>query len=122
LSSYIENNLITDESITYQTNYHWVIYFSWSSLITLGIYAWIKKWTSEFAITTRRIVIKHGLIQRHTFEMNLSKIETVNVHQSVLGRMLNYGTVEIVGTGGTRETFSNISDPLEFRKKFQEQC
>jgi len=122
LSSYIENNLITDESITYQTNYHWVVYFSWSSLITLGIYAWIKKWTSEFAITTRRIVIKHGLVQRNTFEMNLSKIETVNVTQSVLGRMLNYGTVEIVGTGGTREAFNDISDPLEFRKKFQEQC
>ena len=122
MSSYIENNLITDESITYQTNYHWVVYFSWSSLITLGIYAWIKKWTSEFAITTRRIVIKHGLVQRNTFEMNLSKIETVNVTQSVLGRMLNYGTVEIVGTGGTREAFNDISDPLEFRKKFQEQC
>jgi uncharacterized membrane protein YdbT with pleckstrin-like domain len=52
--------------------------------------------------------------------MNLSKIESVNVDQSILGRMLGYGTIRIIGTGGTREEFPNISNPIEFRKKFQE--
>jgi uncharacterized membrane protein YdbT with pleckstrin-like domain len=52
--------------------------------------------------------------------MNLNKIETVNVEQSVIARMLGYGTITVIGTGGTRETFSHIAHPLEFRKKFIE--
>jgi uncharacterized membrane protein YdbT with pleckstrin-like domain len=52
--------------------------------------------------------------------MNHSKIESVNVDQSILGRILGYGTIRIVGSGGTKEVFPNISKPLLFRKKFQE--
>jgi uncharacterized membrane protein YdbT with pleckstrin-like domain len=52
--------------------------------------------------------------------MNLSKIESVNVNQGILGRMLGYGTIVVVGTGGTNEPFAYITDPLTFRKKFQE--
>jgi len=54
--------------------------------------------------------------------MNLSKIESVNVDQKVIGRVLNYGSKTIIGTGGTKESFHNISKPLEFRKAFQELC
>jgi uncharacterized membrane protein YdbT with pleckstrin-like domain len=54
--------------------------------------------------------------------MNLSKIESVNVEQSIMGRILNYGSITIIGSGGTRETFHNIAHPLEFRKSFQELC
>ena len=52
--------------------------------------------------------------------MNLSKIESVNIDQSILGRILGYGTIHIIGTGGTKEAFPQIQKPLEFRKKFQE--
>jgi uncharacterized membrane protein YdbT with pleckstrin-like domain len=52
--------------------------------------------------------------------MNLNKIESVNVDQSIMGRLLGYGTVTIIGTGGSRETFEQIADPIQFRKKFQE--
>ena len=55
-----------------------------------------------------------------TLEMNLTKIESVNVDQSILGRILGYGTITIIGTGGTRESFHDISSPLLFRRKFQE--
>jgi uncharacterized membrane protein YdbT with pleckstrin-like domain len=82
----------------------------------------MERWLSEYVITNRRIIIKRGFIARDTFEMNLSKIESVNVDQSVMGRILNYGSITIIGTGGTRETFHNISKPLEFRKAFQELC
>jgi uncharacterized membrane protein YdbT with pleckstrin-like domain len=54
--------------------------------------------------------------------MNLSKIESVNVDQSFMGRILGYGSMTIIGTGGTREAFRNIRKPLEFRKAFQELC
>jgi uncharacterized membrane protein YdbT with pleckstrin-like domain len=80
----------------------------------------IDKYTDEFAITNKRVIIKTGLISRKTFEMNHSKIESVNVDQGVFGRLLGYGTIRIVGSGGTREIFPKIQNPLEFRKKFQE--
>jgi len=64
--------------------------------------------SSEFAITNKRVIIKVGLISRKTLEMNLSKIESVNVDQSILGRILRYGTLTVIGTGGTRETFTTI--------------
>jgi uncharacterized membrane protein YdbT with pleckstrin-like domain len=54
--------------------------------------------------------------------MNLSKIETVNVDQSVMGRILNYGSIIIIGTGGTTERFHNIARPMVFKRRFQEQC
>jgi uncharacterized membrane protein YdbT with pleckstrin-like domain len=62
---------------------------------------------------------KTGIISRRTLEMNLNKVETVNVDE-YLGRILGYGTIRIVGTGGTNEVFENIAHPIEFRKKFLE--
>ena len=122
MGSYVNKHLIKDESVAYETKLHWVIFFSLKSIFTLTIYAWLKRWLSEFVITNRRIVIKEGFIARRTFEMNLSKIETVNVDQTVMGRMLNFGSITIIGTGGTKETFHNIARPMAFRKAFQELC
>lgn len=120
MGHYINNNLIRDERVELETSYHWIIFFSLRSLFTLFIAPAIDKWTDEFAITNKRVIIKTGLISRKTFEMNHSKIESVNVDQSILGRILGYGTITIVGSGGTREVFPNISKPLAFRKMFQE--
>ena len=120
MGTYIDNNLIKDEHIELETTYHWIIFCNLRAILTLFIAPLIDKYSDEFAITNRRVIIKTGLISRKTFEMNLSKIESVNVDQSILGRILGYGTIGIVGTGGTREIFSKISHPLEFRKKFQE--
>ena len=122
MGKYVNNHLIRDESVAFETKYHWVIFFTLKSLVTLTISPLIQRALSEFVITNRRIIIKEGFIARRTFEMNLSKIETVNVDQTVMGRLLNYGSITIIGTGGTRETFHNISKPLEFRKAFQELC
>jgi len=120
MGSYVESNLIKDERIIYEAKLHWMIFVSLKALLTLFISPIIETTTSEFAITTKRVIIKVGLIARRTLEMNMSKIETVNVNQGIFGRMLGYGTVTIVGTGGTKESFHAISDPLGFRKKFQE--
>ena len=122
MGSYVNQHLIKDETVAFETKLHWVIFFSLKSIFTLTIYAWLKRWLSEFVITNRRIVIKEGFIARRTFEMNLSKIETVNVDQTVMGRLLNFGSITIIGTGGTRETFHNIAKPMAFRKAFQELC
>ena len=75
--------------------------------------------SSEFAITNKRVVIKVGFINRKTLEMVLTKVETIRVDQSVLGRVLNFGTIVVTGTGGTNEPFASIANPLEFRRQVQ---
>ena len=120
MGKYVDNNLIKEESVVFETTYHWIIFCNLRAVLTLFIAPIIDKYTDEFAITNKRVIIKTGLISRRTFEMNHSKIESVNVDQGIIGRMLGYGTIRIVGSGGTKETFSKILNPLEFRKKFQE--
>jgi uncharacterized membrane protein YdbT with pleckstrin-like domain len=122
MRNYVNNNLIRGEVVEYETSYHWIIFFSLRALFTLFIAPLIDSWTDEFAITNKRVIIKTGLISRRTVELNLSKIESVNVNQSILGRILGYGSLQIVGTGGTKEVFPSINKPLAFRKKFQELC
>ncbi len=120
MGSYVEGNLLRDEEVKYETTYHWIIFFTFKAIFTLFISPILQRWSDEFVITNKRVVIKQGLFSRKTFEMNLSKIESVNVDQSVWGRLFGYGSISIIGTGGTRETFNDIRKPLEFRRHFQE--
>ncbi len=89
-------------------------------LLTL-LSALIRKLTTELAVTDQRVIIKVGLIWRRTIEMNLAKIENIQVDQSIIGRLLGAGAITVVGTGGTREPFRHIADPLGFRKAVQAQ-
>ncbi len=75
--------------------------------------------TSEFAVTNKRVLIKVGFIRRHSLELLLTKVEGIGVDQGILGRILGYGTIVVAGTGGTKEPFENIAQPLEFRKHVQ---
>ena len=77
--------------------------------------AWFHRWTTETDVTNLRVVHKTGFIKRRTFEMSLDKVESVDVNQSILGRILNYGNVTILGVGEGKETISTIASPLEFR-------
>ena len=75
--------------------------------------------TSEFGVTNKRVFIKVGFLRRKTLELLLRHVEAISVDQSVMGRLLNYGSVTLTGTGGVREVFHNISKPLEFRRQIQ---
>jgi uncharacterized membrane protein YdbT with pleckstrin-like domain len=77
--------------------------------------AWFHRWTTETDVTNLRVVHKSGFIKRRTFEMSLDKVESVDVNQSILGRILNYGDVTILGVGEGKETIATIASPLEFR-------
>jgi uncharacterized membrane protein YdbT with pleckstrin-like domain len=83
--------------------------------VLLAIAAWLKRFGTEIAVTDRRVIYKTGLIRRHTTEINMDKIESVDVDQSVLGRMFGYGTVTIRGTGEAVEPLRDIADPIAFR-------
>src|SRR3954452_4149861 len=77
--------------------------------------AWFKRWTTESDITNLRVIHKTGFIKRRTFEMSLNKVESVDVNQSLLGRLMNYGDVTVRGVGEGAETIKTIAAPLEFR-------
>jgi len=79
----------------------------------------IRKWTTEIGVTSHRFVEKYGLLSMHTNEIALPNIEGVRVHQTVLGRMVGYGTVKIEGTGVDSVTTPNIADPVGFVRAIQ---
>ena len=149
LGSYTTATLQADERPLHKTTIHWMVLIvpilaSIFSLIIIGPIGMIASWknqswvwlllvipiaivasaalavkTSELVITDRRVLIKVGFIRRQTFEMFISKIESVAVTQGMLGRFFNYGTVEIRGTGGSSESFATIAAPLQFRDAIQ---
>ncbi len=84
-------------------------------------YSYIAFRFSEFGVTNRRVLVKVGMIRRRSVELLLTKVEGIGVDQGVMGRLLDYGTIIITGTGGTKEPFGKIAKPFEFRKRVQEQ-
>jgi uncharacterized membrane protein YdbT with pleckstrin-like domain len=76
---------------------------------------------TEMTVTNKRVFVKVGLAARRTIELLLSRVESIGVKESVMGRMLGYGTVIVHGTGGTPEIFNMIAHPLEFRTQVQQQ-
>ncbi len=96
-----------------------------AALLLCGIVAIVagavRRNATEMAVTTRRVVVKQGLVSRKTIEMLLNKIETIEVSEPMAGRMLGYGSITMVGTGGTSEPFHKIAQPLQFRGQVQQQ-
>ena len=79
----------------------------------------VRRNATEMAVTTRRVVIKTGLTSRKTIEMLLNKVETIEVNEPGIGRVLGYGSIAMIGTGGTSEQFHKMAQPLEFRSAAQ---
>jgi uncharacterized membrane protein YdbT with pleckstrin-like domain len=77
--------------------------------------AWFDRWTTETDVTNLRVIHKTGFIKRKTSEMSLDKIASVNVDQSILGRLLNYGDVKLSSVGEAEEEIKTLTSPLEFR-------
>jgi uncharacterized membrane protein YdbT with pleckstrin-like domain len=131
MSSYIEDSLIKDEKIEYRAH---ISLWSLAPLILIGIIllfsffigiicfvmAFIQYKSTEIAITNKRIIAKFGFISRRTIEINLPKVESVQVGQGVLGRMFNYGSLIISGAGSPKALIPGIANPMEFRKTFNQ--
>jgi uncharacterized membrane protein YdbT with pleckstrin-like domain len=83
--------------------------------LSSALRAFIRRATTELAVTDQRVIYKTGLLARHTLEMNRARVESVTVDQTLLGRMFGYGTVTVRGVGSAFEPIRNISDPLTFR-------
>jgi uncharacterized membrane protein YdbT with pleckstrin-like domain len=144
LGSYVTQHLDPGETVVYQARLHWIVYLGpvivlgiglvpaasgllagGLALLTMGLVwllaAWVRQASSEFAVTTRRVIIKTGFLSRRTIDLNMSKVESIQVDQDIVGRLLNYGTITVIGTGGTKEPFPMIDDPLTFRHAVQQE-
>jgi uncharacterized membrane protein YdbT with pleckstrin-like domain len=139
--NYVESILEPGEQVRYHTTVSWTIYtpaillalcalaclvlsagIGWIAAIVFAAAAiiafipgWFKRWTTEIAVTDRRIILKRGLIRRHTVEMNMQKVESVDVDQTLIGRLFDYGNVTIRGTGSSFEKLRMIDAPLKLR-------
>ena len=130
MGSFIETTLNDGEVVRYKGRVSLWSLSGWAILglltITFGIgllfwlIAFLRWWTTELAITDRKVIAKYGFISRQTIEILLPKIESVRVHQGIFGRIFNYGTVIISGTGASQAPIKGISDPLIFRRQFME--
>jgi uncharacterized membrane protein YdbT with pleckstrin-like domain len=130
MASYVDSTLLSGETVMYRARISlWSIghlIFFGVLLLAVGIglifliWAYIRYRTTEFAVTDRRIIAKTGLVSRSTVELFLDKVEALHVDQSVPGRLLDFGTVTIHGTGTTLEPIRNISAPLTLRKQFMQ--
>jgi uncharacterized membrane protein YdbT with pleckstrin-like domain len=109
----LENNLTSGDARTYLI-YCTLAVFGVGFVVSF-LHAWFIRWITEFAVTDRRVIYKCGFIKRHTVEMNMDKIESVDVDQSLLGRLLNYGTIHVLGTGEGIESLRRIAAPLALR-------
>jgi uncharacterized membrane protein YdbT with pleckstrin-like domain len=146
--SYIDRHLLDGETIVFRTRLHWIL-FLWPVLLAavlavlaalvyanangarpvavvpialaaaLVLGAYIRRQSSDFAVTNKRVMLKVGVFSTRSIELMLGKIEAIAVDQSLAGRLLDFGDIVVTGSGGTREAFTRIEAPLDFRRAVQ---
>ncbi len=131
MASYIEGALTKGEKVIYKEH---ISLWSLAHLILLGLLLlpawgiglvfWLIAYTryksTELAFTDKRVIAKFGFISRHTIEININRIESIQVYQGILGRVFNYGTLILAGAGNPQTPIPNITNPMEFRRTFME--
>ena len=123
---YVQDTIGNNEKIIYTVKFHWLYtLIAFLNLLFLGVFIigiikfikmMINKWTTERVLTDLRYIQKTGWIKRDTEEIRISKIEEIDLKQSILGRILGYGSINISGTGSGKITLELIDDPLVFQK------
>ncbi|MEY4749295.1 MAG: hypothetical protein RIQ60_1509 [Pseudomonadota bacterium] len=129
MASYVEGALVQDEQVVHIGQISW---WSMFHLLALGVLllplfgfgliflgkAWLRRSTTELAVTTRRVIVKTGLVRRSTVEINIGRIESIQVDQGILGRMFDFGTLVIAGGGNAQAPILGIARPMAFRRAF----
>ena len=144
--SYVDGNLITGERVIYRSRLHWLVLLPPALLFVLWLplawylaqgewagFAWlpivvgviaivpaiIRRQSSEFAVTNKRVMMKTGVFTTRSVELFLNKIEAITVDQNLGGKLFGYGDITITGSGGTNESFSLLQGPVQFRRAVQ---
>lgn len=137
--SYIQQSLTPNENVIYTAKIHWFILARpvFTGIATIMVILFfgrliaipfllmtiillaqvlIYMYSSELAITDRRVIAKFGWISRKTYEVRTSRIEGIHVEQGFLGRILGFGTISVVGIGGSPTPIPLIANPLDFKR------
>jgi len=127
---FIKSTLPDNETIEMEISFHWThTLVAWLYLLALGwlvigiflfISMYLERWTTERALTNRRLILKRGFIRRKTEEISFNRVEEVNLSQSILQRILGSGDIKVTGTGAGEIALKNIDDPLDVQKKINE--
>ena len=127
---FIKSTLPDNETIEMEISFHWThTLVAWLYLLVLGwliigvflfISMYLEKWTTERALTNRRLILKRGFIRRKTEEISFNRVEEVNLSQSILQRILGSGDIKVTGTGAGEIMLKNIDDPLDVQKRVNE--
>ncbi|MEZ9997103.1 PH domain-containing protein [Vibrio lentus] len=129
MGSYVESNLINNESIKYEGKVSiWSLFPNFLiGLVLLPFYgfgllfwlpALVKYFTTELAITDKRVIAKFGFIRRSTVELSLDRTESIQVEQGIIGRVFNFGSIVVGGAGNAQAPIPGISQPMIFRNEF----
>lgn len=135
--SYVQSVITPGENLVAQAKTHWFIYvgpavgilFSLAIMVNQHIFgavllvvfifllfrAWLYVYSTELAVTSKRVIAKFGFIRRRTVELRHDKVESLHVNQGIIGRIFNFGSIVITGSGGTNAPIPYISNPLRFR-------
>jgi uncharacterized membrane protein YdbT with pleckstrin-like domain len=138
----ISDYLLANEQSVFQTQPHWVVYSltlalggmtvlslflpiaAWeialigvASALVTGFFAAVTRNFTAYVITNKRVFKKTGWISRSTSGLLLDKIESVDVRQTIVGRILGFGDVLLRGTGGGVDAFMKVAKPFEFRRQ-----
>ena len=131
MASYVDSNLGRGEQVLYRGKLHWSAAAGWFvlgvlTLPVLGIgllliaggvlWLFLARKSTEIAVTNQRLILKVGLFRSRTLELKLAKVESLAVTQGLFGKLFGFGTVTVIGTGGTREPFASLTDPLALRR------
>ena len=145
--SYVDDHLLPNETVTYKTTLHWKVYvwpLVFSALVCIPLIvlalrsehkviasapafvivallgaAFVRRSSCEYAVTSKRVIVKVGVMQTRSVELMLNKVEGITVTQGLMGRLFGYGEIVITGSGGTKEPFDGIQAPFDFRRAVQ---
>lgn len=135
--SYLEESLSAGEEVRSVFRLHWIVYFrvalwlalaiatqdlsGWLTLffVFVALGEWVKLRSIEQAVTNKRVILKVGLVSRKSEEMKLTSIETVEIRQSIFGRILGFGTVKVTGRGISDVVFKHINDPMVVKRAIE---
>lgn len=131
MASYVQSTLISDEKVIYEAKlsiwaklptiiFGFFLLFFYGAGLVVWLLVYLQYISTELAFTNKRVIAKFGFISRQTVELNLLKVESLQVTQGVLGRIFNFGTLIVSGAGNPQAPIPGISNPMAFRRAFME--
>ena len=136
---------MTENISVYQSRLHWIL-FVWPAMFLCAVsfigitfesfrtlsyimilvaliwggFIWMTYHCSILNIKKKQVILCTGILVRQTIDIPMNKIESIDIRQSILGSLLQYGSLVITGTGGTRQYVNYLAKPLTCRRYIEQ--